>query len=93
VEAKNWLIYAITNQRLLIIRTFPRTKVESFEPADITRVERTTKADGSGNIIFAEDIRRGRRGNHTVPRGLYGVGEAKRVEAAILDLRNAPSGD
>ena len=48
VEAKNWLIYAITNQRLLIIRTFPRRRVVSFKPADITRVERTTKADGSG---------------------------------------------
>jgi hypothetical protein len=48
VEAKNWLIYAITNQRLFIIRTFPRRRVVSFKPADITRVERTTKADGSG---------------------------------------------
>jgi len=55
VGAKNWLIYTIANQRLLIISTFPRRRVESLEPADITRAERTTAANCSSNIIFAID--------------------------------------
>ncbi len=91
-EAKNWLIYAITDQRILIIRTFPRHKVESFEPDDITKLERTTKADGSGNIIFAEEERRGKNGTYMVPRGFYGVPEAMRVEEAVMELRNSGDG-
>ena len=88
-EAKNWLIYAITDQRILIIRTFPRHKVESFEPDDITKLERTTKPDGSGNVIFAEEERRGKNGTYMVPRGFYGVPEAMRVEDAVMQLRNS----
>jgi hypothetical protein len=92
VEAKNWLLYAITDQRLLIMRTFPRHKIESFWPEDITRLERTTKQDGSGNVIFAEDIRQGKRGTYTVPRGFYGVPDARRVEEAVLDLQKLAHG-
>ncbi|MDP6814583.1 MAG: hypothetical protein QF582_15315 [Alphaproteobacteria bacterium] len=89
VEARNWLVYAITDQRLLIIRTFPRHKIESWEPADISKLERTAKPDGSGTILFADEVRQGRRGSYTVPRGFYGVPDAKRVEEAILELRNS----
>ena len=89
VEAKKWLYYAITDQRLMIIRTFPRSKIESWEPADITRLERTSKSDSSGNVIFAEEIRRSRDGTTTTPRGFYGVPDAKRVEEAIAKLRNS----
>lgn len=89
IEAKSWLIYAITNQRVLIVLTYPRRKVESFEPGDITRPERTAKPDGTGNIFFGEDIRRGRHGPYRVKRGFYGVPEVRRVEEAILELRNS----
>ena len=89
VEAKKWLYYAITDQRLMIIRIFPRRKIETWEPSDITRLERTSKSDGSGNVIFAEEIRRGQDGTTTKPRGFYGVPDAKRVEEAILGLRNS----
>ncbi len=88
-EARNWLVYAITDQRILIIRTFPRHKVESFEPSDITKLERTTKPDGSGNVIFAEEARRGRNGIYMVPRGFYGVSDAMRVEEAVIKLRKS----
>ena len=88
-EARNWLVYAITDQRILIIRTFPRHKVESFEPSDITKLERTTKPDGSGNVTFAEEARRGRNGIYMVPRGFYGVSDAMRVEEAVIKLRKS----
>ena len=89
VEAKKWLFYAITDQRLMIIRSFPIRKIESWEPADITRLERTSKSDNSGNVIFAEEIRQGQNGRSTKPRGFYGVPDAKRVEEAIAKLRNS----
>jgi hypothetical protein len=89
LEAKSWLVYAITDRRLLIIRTFPRNKVESFEPADITRLTRTSKADGSGNVIFAEDVRQDEGRSYKVPRGFYGIPEAKRVEEAVIALRDS----
>ncbi len=88
-EARNWLVYAITDQRILIIRTFPRHKVESFEPSDITKLERTTKPDGSGNVIFAEEERRGRNGTYMMPRGFYGVPDVMRVEEAVMKLRKS----
>ena len=88
-EARNWLVYAITDQRILIIRTFPRRKVESFEPSDITKLERTTKSDGSGNVIFAEEERRGRNGTYMMPRGFYGVPNAMQVEEAVMKLRKS----
>jgi hypothetical protein len=43
----------------------------------------------SGTILFADEVRQGRRGSYTVPRGFYGVPDAKRVEEAILELRNS----
>ena len=89
VEAKKWLYYAITDQRLMIIRTFPRSKIESWEPADITRLERTTKSDGSGNVIFAEETSGSGEDSFTMPRGFYGVPDAKRVEEAIAELRKS----
>jgi len=89
MEAKKWLYYAITDQRLMIIRSFPRRKIESWEPADISRLERTSKPDGSGNVIFAEEIRQTQNGTSTKPRGFYGVPDAKRVEEAIAKLRNS----
>ena len=89
VEAKKWLYYAITDQRLMIIRSFPWRKIESWEPADITRLERTTKSDGSGNVIFAEEIKGSGEDSYTKPRGFYGVPDAKRVEEAIAKLRNS----
>jgi hypothetical protein len=89
IEAKYWLFYAITNQRALIIRTFPRRKVETFAPEDITRLERTTSSDGSGNIFFADELHHGRNGPYRVKRGFYGIPEAKRVEEAILELKKA----
>ena len=89
VEAKKWLYYAITDQRLMIIRTFPRSKIESWEPADIMRLERTSKSDGSGNVIFAEETAGSGEDSFTMPRGFYGVPDAKRVEEAIAKLRNS----
>ena len=88
-EAKKWLYYAITNQRIIIKRTFPRRKTETFGPSDITKLERTTNADGSGNLIFAEEIRTGRKkSTYTVPRGFYGINDVKRVEHALQELKS-----
>ena len=87
IEAQRWMVYAITDQRCLILRLFPVHKAESFGPGEITRLERTEKSDGSGNIIFSEDVKRGRRGSYLVPRGFYGITEVRRIEEEIEKLK------
>ncbi len=90
VEARNWLFYAITDRRMLIIRQFPMRKVESFRPQDITKCERTEKSDGSGNIVFRDDLKSGSRGSsYTVPRGFFGIPDVRRVEEQVMKLRDS----
>ena len=90
-EARKWLVYALTDQRILIIRLFPRHKVETFAPRDVGKLERTTKADGSGNLIFREDISHTREGGTIrTPRGFFGIRDVKNVEAAVHTFAYGP---
>jgi hypothetical protein len=90
-EAKNWLIYVLTDQRIMIIRLFPRHKVETFGPDDITKMERTTSPDGSGNLIFHEEITRNSKGGVSKkPRGFYGIQDVRNVENAVRKLAEGP---
>jgi hypothetical protein len=71
----------------MIIRLFPRHKVETFAALDVGKLERTTSSDGSGNLIFSEEIRRGTKGRTVrTPRGFYGIQDVKTVEAAVHDF-------
>ena len=100
-SAQKWLIYAITNQRLIIFRMFPSHLINSFAPSDIQATERTTKADGLGTVTFAKEthhvlerhgtFRRHRSRTRTRTRhiGFFCIKDVQRVEQAILDLKTS----
>jgi len=79
-------LYAITDQRALTLRTGRSTRVISYYPRDIGNPTRTEKADGSGNLMFAEEWRRGKRGRYAVSVGFRGVPDVREAERALLRL-------
>jgi hypothetical protein len=83
-------IYAITNERLLIIEGGRTRRVTSFTAADIQQIERTERADGSGDVVFRRELPPTRRnsisfnGNWNATKiGFFGVSDVRRVEAAV----------
>jgi hypothetical protein len=93
-------IYAITDQRLLIIEGGSSRRVTSFTAGDIQQIERTERPDGSGDVVFRREIPATRRnsisfnGNWGATRiGFFGVSDVRRVEAAVRDFarKNLPA--
>lgn len=82
-------VYAITDQRLMVLRKFPRYSVESYEPEDIGRITRTEGSGGRGDVIFREEMRRGSRGRTRTHRiGFFGVPHVRRVEDEVRKLKS-----
>ena len=80
-------IYAVTNERLLIITGGILSSVKSYTPADIDDIERKESPDGSGTIIFARKKRSGGKGgSYTVKIGFFGVPDVRKVERYIIEL-------
>ena len=81
-------IYAITDKRIVILRSFPWHKVLSFYVDDLDNLERKwMKGDGSGTVMFAKRKSSSRNNDIRPGWGFYGVNEAKRVEGEILKLK------
>lgn len=98
-------VYAITDQRLVIVSGGRSRSVQSFGPQDITKVERNEHDNGLGDVIFGEEITwrrmrnrfgRGFTDNSFVEDiGFFGIADAREVEAAVVRLRRsaaAPAG-
>lgn len=89
-------VYAISDQRLLIIRDFSKRKVTSYGPEDIDVVERRERRDGSGDVIFRREETQKLKHHHD-PHGkrrvgmrevgFFGVPDVRRVEEAIWALK------
>ena len=95
-------VYAISDQRLLIIRTWPSRRVTSYGPDDIDVVERKERRDGSGDLIFRREEYRKLRHHHD-PQGkrrvgermigFFGVPDVRRLEEVVLALKQRRSVD
>ena len=90
------IVYAISDQRLLIIRNLLTYKVTSYGPEDIDVIERRDNRDGSGDLVFRREETRKLR-HHKDPYGkrrvgerevgFFGVPDVRRVEAAVRTLK------
>lgn len=88
-------VYAISDQRLLIMRGWPARVVQSFAPQDIGRLQRHEREDGSGDLIFLEeDVPQVLGGRHHARRrwrrrriGFSRIAEVRGVEAAVRALQ------
>lgn len=86
------IVYAITDQRLLII-TLPALwwgrSVQSYGQSDLRAVARRMHGDDIGDVVFSSESYqvRSKYGYRTRTRevGFFGVPEARRVEQLILD--------
>ena len=81
--------YLVTERRAIILapRFFGGVAVRSFMPSGLGDLQRTQNADGSGDIVFEREWRRGSNGRgRSVDVGFLAVPEVKRVEESIRAL-------
>ena len=80
-------VYAITNQRLLLLMFGKNSKIESYYAKDVKQLERNEKLDGSGDLLFAT---KGYRVSDGDPRtnkdGFYAVQDVKNVERLVASF-------
>lgn len=82
-------VYAISSDRLVIIRG---NRIQSFEPDEIEELERRERADGTGDVIFNRQLVRSHNRHHGRTRerkiGFFGIPEVRRVEDEIRRLKD-----
>jgi hypothetical protein len=83
-------VYAVTNQRVMIITGSSNRAVKSFTPADILGVEHRERPDGSGDILILTNgiTRRNNNLPSAVSVSLCGVPDVKQVAQQVLALHN-----
>ncbi len=80
-------VYAITNQRLLLLMFGKNIKIESYYPKDVNQLARNEKPDGSGDLLFATNQYRDSDGDaRTKQDGFYAVADVKKVERLVEDF-------
>jgi hypothetical protein len=81
-------VYAVTNERVMVITGTSTRSVKSFTPADILSVEHRERPDGSGDIVLVTNAMT--RGNNNfvspVKVALCGVPNVKQVAQQVLAL-------
>jgi hypothetical protein len=83
--------YVVTDRRAIMFEGGVRTTIRSFTPDQLGQITRNQRADGSGDIIFREEVRIGRNGTRHITRiGFLEIPEVRDVERLIRALdRNA----
>lgn len=80
-------VYGITRDRILIVQNGRVRRVRTYSPSDINAIERTERADGSGDLTFARRSYRdsdGDRRSETIQ--FVGIPEVRSVEKLLRDL-------
>jgi hypothetical protein len=81
--------YLLTNTRAIIVSIgrLKRISVRSFDLEAMKDLQRNENADGSGDLIFAEDISSGSKGSTNITRiGFLAIKEVKNVEEQVRQL-------
>lgn len=88
LEAR-WMIYAVTDQRLIIKQTFPMRRLRSWEISQVKSLTRLGPAEGPGDLMFAEVVRSdSENGDTTEQIGFLGIDNPKKLEDEIRKLRS-----
>jgi hypothetical protein len=85
--------YVLTNRRAILISLGWRgsVSIRSFDPDCLKDIRREERADGSGDLVFAEDISTGSRGRtQTTNVGFIAVKDVKSVEERVRHLASQP---
>ena len=81
--------YVLTDRRAILFRANWRgaVNVRSFNPDQLTNIQRVQERDGSGDVIFAQDIPRDNDGNRVSRNvGFLAIREVKAVEDLVRVL-------
>ena len=78
--------YAITDQRILVVRKLYRLRVKSWLPHSINVTEKKVRADGSGSVVFRLEEFNGLDASGIYKIGLYGIPEAEAAYGALMRL-------
>jgi len=80
-------VYAVTNQRVMVITGGNSRSVKSYTPADILGVEHRERPDGSGDIVILTNaITRSNNMTSQVKVALCGVPNVKQIAQQVLAL-------
>ncbi len=82
-------VYAVTNQRVLVISGTSNRSVKSCTPADIVSVEHRERPDGSGDVLIRTNSLLRSSNMNAVSQmtiGLYGVSNVKEVARQVMTL-------
>jgi hypothetical protein len=74
-------IYALTNRRALIITSGRATKVKSYAASDIGTIERTERANGKSDVMFATVV----TSKNLQSIGFMGIENGRQVERLLFD--------
>jgi hypothetical protein len=81
------IVYAITNQRALVIEGAKSITVKSYRVADITDLERTEHTDGTGDLVLRTERYHDSDGDRQTRRhGFFAIENVRRVERLIEQL-------
>lgn len=86
------MFYGVTDQRILIVRTWPSPTVKSYNPGDIGDITTTENPDGSGDVQFRKEYFGAVRNSNAIPEriGFWGVPDAHGVSLQIHALKSQP---
>jgi hypothetical protein len=81
-------VYVLTNRRAIIFKKeFTGMSIRSFNPDQLRTLERKQHADGSGDLIFKQEITgHSDSGPHIGQVGFLGVANVKQVEDLVEQL-------
>lgn len=82
-------VYAITDQRAILIVATLRRTVHSFVGQHLVDIHRVENDAGHGDIIFHRQARSGKRGDYYYDVGFFGIDRVREVEEALRELHEA----
>lgn len=87
-------VYMVTDKTARIIILGRTKSVHTFSGADLDLLQRNERKDGSGDLIFRNEISFTTKGNRKVKAiGFYGISHVRSVEQHLAKLRHAlPAG-
>jgi hypothetical protein len=80
------IAYAVTKDRLLIIGCWPNRRIQSWCLANVNGIERSTRPDGSGDLIFRLQGDDPDETSGTSRPQFVGIPDVRRAEKHIRDL-------
>ncbi len=81
------MIYAITNERAIILEIGRKKKIQTFTADKLGNLEREENEDGSGSIVLEKIESRDSDGDRRVTEiGFYGIQNVKQVEKYLLEV-------